>query len=79
MEPRYRAGEIVFVNPTRPPRRGDDVVIQVEVDGELSGYIKEFIQESDDKLVVSQFNPDKKITFRRETVRSVHVIEMASR
>jgi phage repressor protein C with HTH and peptisase S24 domain len=79
MEPRYRPGEIVYVNPSRPARRGDDVVVQVMQSGELSGFVKEFISRDDNKLVVRQFNPKKTLTFRANDVQDVHVIEFATR
>src|SRR5262249_53669401 len=45
MEPRYFAGEAVFVNPRLPVRRGDFVVAQIAVeDGEPPhAYIKRFV------------------------------------
>lgn len=74
MEPRYEAGEVVFVNPNLPVRRGDYVVVQVQVDGEdvPRGYIKRFLRMSDDGLVLQQFNPAKDIRFNKAAVVSVH-------
>jgi phage repressor protein C with HTH and peptisase S24 domain len=79
MIPRYRAGEIAYVNPSRPPRRGDDVVVQVMQAGELSGYVKELIQMTEDRVVVRQLNPEKRFTYKRADVRAVHVIDLATR
>jgi phage repressor protein C with HTH and peptisase S24 domain len=79
MEPRYRSGSIAYVNPSRAPRRGDDVVVQVEEDGELWGYLKEFVGVAHDKLTLLQLNPSKKLVFPTERVRSVHVVHLIER
>jgi len=76
MSPRFRPGETVWVHPGRPPRRGDDVVVQLHVpDGDPpEGYIKEFVSWTPTRLVLRQFNPDREIEFEREQVKTVHVI-----
>lgn len=81
MEPRYEPGEIVFVHPRLPVRRGDYVLVQVaqdENDGLIEGFIKKFESISDATLVVSQFNPKKEIRFARNRVRAVHKIVSSS-
>lgn len=47
MEPRYDAGEVVFVNPQAPVRKGDYVVAQIAgKDGEPPlAYVKRFVWE----------------------------------
>jgi phage repressor protein C with HTH and peptisase S24 domain len=79
MEPRYRTGTVVYVNPSRVPRRGDDVVIQVKVREELAGYVKEFVQIAQDKITVRQLNPEKKIVFPLSEIQAVHVVQLAER
>lgn len=76
MEPRYFAGETVYVNPHMPARQGDFVVVQVVEDAEElpSGYIKQFVSMTGDKLRLRQFNPAKDMTFDRARVMSVHKI-----
>lgn len=78
MEPRYYAGEAVFVNPRMPVRRGDFVVIQIKIDEHEAplGYVKRFVSMSDKTLVVEQFNPAKRMEFKRDSVESVHRIIM---
>lgn len=78
MENRYYAGELVFVNPHLPVRRGDFVVIQIKTDEHEPpmGYVKRFISMSDKTLVVEQFNPAKRMEFKRAQVESVHRIIM---
>lgn len=78
MEPRYHAGEAVFVDPTRPVRPKDYVVatIQNEDDGTREVYIKRFIGKDTRRLRLHQFNPDKILVFPIKRVVSVHRIVM---
>ena len=83
MSPRYRPGEMVYVHPIRPPRRGDDVIVQIHPpsdDGSPPwGYIKEFVGWQGNKLVLHQHNPDKRIEFDRDEVVSVHPIILSGK
>jgi phage repressor protein C with HTH and peptisase S24 domain len=78
MEPRYFAGEAVFVNPRLPVRRGDFVVAQIAVDdGEPPhAYIKRFVARDARTLRLEQFNPKKTLAFPVARVISVHRIIM---
>lgn len=82
MSPRYRPGETVFVHPGRPPRRGDDVVVQIrprEEDEPPHGYIKEFVGWTGSKLVLQQHNPSKRIEFDKDAVVSIHPIVLSGK
>lgn len=77
MSPRYEDGEIVYVDTTQTPRRGDYVVVQIDagVEGDAPwGYVKRFVRHNSDELVLAQFNPEKEMTFPHRQVVSVHVI-----
>jgi len=76
MEPRYFAGETIYVNPHMPARQGDFVVVQIIEDPEEppTGYVKQFVSMTGDKLRLRQFNPAKDMTFDRARVMSVHKI-----
>src|SRR5579884_581422 len=65
MEPRYFAGEAVFVNPRLPVRRGHFVVAQIAVqEGEPPhAYIKRFVAREGRLLRLEQFNPKKILEF----------------
>ena len=78
MEPRYFAGEAVFVNPRLPVRRGDFVVAQIAVEeGEPPhAYIKPFVARESRLLRLEQFNPRKTLEFPVGRVISVHRIIM---
>ncbi|MGO8211887.1 helix-turn-helix transcriptional regulator [Rhizobium ruizarguesonis] len=77
MYPRYKSGELVYVHPGKPPRRGDDVIVQIrpsEEDMPPRGFVKELVGYLGDKLVLKQYNPDSRIEFPREDVISIHPI-----
>lgn len=58
MEPRYVAGDPVFVSPTRPVRVGDDVVVQCRTkDGDLLAYVKVVAGRRGAGWVYRQYNP----------------------
>lgn len=81
MEPRYMAGETVFVHPNKPYRKGDYVVVQLHdvdnPDGPPLGYIKRFVAVTPTRLILSQFNPNKELEFERRSVVSIHKIVLA--
>lgn len=81
MEPRFKAGETVWLNPQAPVRAGDDVVVQLrpEADGdEMASYIKEFRSKSSRLLRLWQHNPEdgepKDLEFEIGDVFSVHKV-----
>ena len=71
MEPRYYAGEMLYVNPNRPVTRGCFVAVEL-ADGQC--LIKQFIRRNDDNLVLSQFNPPKEIRLPGAKVKRIYRI-----
>ena len=81
MVPRYEPGETVFVDPHKPVRQGDYVVIQIRPDHDGDpplGFIKRFVSRSDREVVVSQLNPPNGegdlVRFRSDEVMTIHKI-----
>ena len=74
MEPRYEHGQLLFVDPSRPPARGDDVVIQVAFDDAICGFVKRFVSASDETTTCHQFNPDGDLEYPTPYVKAVHLI-----
>jgi phage repressor protein C with HTH and peptisase S24 domain len=78
MEPRYFAGEAVFVNPRRPVRPDDFVVVQVlegnEHDHELHCYVKQYKGQKNGDFLFWQFNPDQEVKFSKSQVSKIHKI-----
>ncbi len=71
MGPRYRAGWLLHVNPFKPPIRGRDVVVYQEGQPVL---IKEFVEWTQDTLVLRQLCPPETIRVSRDQVREVHLV-----
>ena len=80
MEPRFKAGETVWINPHEPVRAGDDVIVQILTDDEsqLESYIKEFRSQSSKVIRLWQHNPEEgeenELTFESAYVFSVNKI-----
>lgn len=70
MLPRFRHGDIVFVEPHRAVRPGDDVVIQIRPDesNTVETWIKEFVGYQGDEIIAKQYNPPKDLVFKRNQV-----------
>jgi phage repressor protein C with HTH and peptisase S24 domain len=75
MEPRYFAGEILYVNPNRPITRNCFVAVEL-ADGQ--GMIKQFLRRSDEHVMLHQFNPPKDIRVPVENVKRIYRITGAS-
>jgi phage repressor protein C with HTH and peptisase S24 domain len=78
MEPRYFAGETIYVHPRLPIRKGDFVVVQVKADDDHEhaplGYVKQFVSMDERRLKLTQYNPAKTLEFPRHSVISIHKI-----
>ena len=76
MEPRFYPGELVYVNPRRPARPGDFVVIQIQTDehDEIQSYCKKLVAREGDEFHMEQFNPPTRIDFPASQVLAVHRI-----
>jgi phage repressor protein C with HTH and peptisase S24 domain len=81
MENRYFAGEVAYVHPGLPVRKGDFVVAQIaDVEGSPPlAYVKRFLSMDDRRLRLEQLNPRKIMEFPSKKVVSVHLILMAGR
>lgn len=84
MEPRYMAGELVFVDPSRPPQIGDHVVVQLapeKIDGDsadqhavTSVLVKRLVKRTADVLRLEQYNPGIEFSVKRDQVAHLHRI-----
>jgi phage repressor protein C with HTH and peptisase S24 domain len=64
MEPRYFAGETLFVHPHKPVRQGDFVVVQLapEVEGGEAEYlVKQFVRQDQKRLQVREYQPKERV------------------
>ena len=72
MEPRYFAGEVIFLHPNRPPRQGDHVVIQEALDGGTAVSVKRFDHQTETHVITTQYNPLAEVKFDRKTITAIH-------
>ncbi|WJW80518.1 XRE family transcriptional regulator [Bartonella sp. TP] len=79
MSPRYEEGEIAYIDPLHPIRRGDYVVVQLKDNGSDAphAFIKRYLFKTEYELVLEQFNPPKRIKFPLGQVISMHYVAMA--
>jgi SOS-response transcriptional repressor LexA len=79
MEPRYFAGETVFVNPRLPISKGAFVVAQIAAgpEGAPHAYVKRFVSQDARRLRLEQYHPKKILEFPSAKVVSVHRIIMS--
>jgi phage repressor protein C with HTH and peptisase S24 domain len=77
MEPVYEAGDLIYVDPHRPPRAGRDVVIQLVAkgpDGEERYFLKRLVRRSGNKWRLKQFNPEKEFALDDKDIAAVHLV-----
>ena len=77
MEPRYFAGELLFIDPHRPPTKGCFVVVQLKPESDGSppfGFVKQFMSQDNEFVYLRQYNPENKIRIPTDHVVSIHRI-----
>ena len=77
MEPVYEAGDLVYVDPHRPPKAGRDVVIQLAAKspgGEERCFLKRLVRRAGGKWRLKQFNPEKEFVLDEKDVVAVHLV-----
>lgn len=77
MEPRFYQGDLLYVDPIRPARSGDDVLVELKParPGEPGpAYIKQLVTQTPLRVVLRQFNPAKEIIIPGERILRVSKI-----
>lgn len=77
MEPRFEAGEVGIVDPRRPVRSGDYVLVQLnggESDDVVSVLAKRLVRQNAREIVLEQFNPAVSFSVPKSKVTRVHRI-----
>ncbi len=72
MAPMHRAGELRFVNPSRPAAPGDSVIVYEQADGRTQAFIKLFERRDADWIICRQYKPPSEIKFARNRVVAIH-------
>jgi phage repressor protein C with HTH and peptisase S24 domain len=71
MSPRYEPGFTLYVNPFKPPRPGNGVVVYKTNDSVL---VKRFKAITPDELIVEQLNPPQELRIPRTEIAHIHLI-----
>lgn len=77
MEPRFFAGEIGIVQPSRPAAPGDYVVVQLnngETDDVITVLVKRLVRRTSAEVVLSQHNPELTFSVPAHCVARIHRI-----
>ena len=74
MDPAYCHGDMAYVHPGVPPRRGDDVLIYRMVNGEWAAMIKKLTGWNEKSWKVRQHNPPKEFSLNRQEWPHLNVI-----
>jgi phage repressor protein C with HTH and peptisase S24 domain len=81
MSPRYRPGEMVWMDPNKPLKRGDDVLVRLNdaKTAQTIGIIREFVAWQDRELVLTLSDRIGAERYSSNEVISVHPIVFCSR
>jgi len=71
MSPAFEPGYVLHVDPTRPVKPGDNVVIQT-ADGQA--FIKRLVRRTERVVICEQFNPRQPMEFKPAKVRAIHMV-----
>ena len=76
MEPRYYPGEVVYLNPSRPPNPGDFVLVTVKEPGFPApiGYIRQYLGEDPVHIRVRLLNPKAEHLIARQNLVAMATI-----
>ena len=77
MEPRYYAGELVYIHPGKPVTTGAFVLVQLKPEGEGEtprAFMKRLVRRTATKVTFEQFNPPKEFDIKASDILSMHRI-----
>lgn len=71
MFPAFEPGHLVWVDPMRPIRAGDTVIVQL-TDGQA--FIKRLKRRTEKALICEQWNPAIEVRYETKKVKSLHLV-----
>lgn len=74
MEPRYNSGDILYVDPTLTPMKGDDAILLFQLEGRFVGIIREIVEVGEMQISVKDLKSNKTVNFSLIELYEVHVI-----
>jgi transcriptional regulator with XRE-family HTH domain len=76
MAPMYRPGQLLFINPYKPPKQGNGIVILLKTN-EIK--IKEYVGEKKKGLIVREYAPQKRDSLiPHDAIQSIHAVAGAT-
>lgn len=76
MAPRFEIGWLLLINPSRPVRKGDNVVIQIRQPGQTTvhSFLALFEDKTPSRLAARQLNPSQRLEWTLDEVQAIHRI-----
>lgn len=75
MSPALEPGWVLFVDPHRPAKPGDNVIIQM-TDGQA--LVKRLVRRTERAIICEQFNPKQPVEFKPSKVKAIHLVVLIS-
>ena len=50
------------------------MVVQLQANGRVHAIVKQFVEMTDDEVILKQHNPDKELRHLRSTVAAIHLV-----
>ncbi len=73
MEPKFEAGDLIFIDSHKAPRPYDYVVIELQNEvGEREAFIKRYLGQKGNHVVCLQYNPHKERYYPLAAVVKLH-------
>lgn len=74
MEPRYFPGDLIYINPNKPARSGDVVVVQSKLEeyAHIEATLGVYIKKTDGNIVIQKYNPPAEIVVKSSPATIIH-------
>jgi phage repressor protein C with HTH and peptisase S24 domain len=74
MEPRYFPGDLVYINPNKPPRSGDVIVVQSKYHDEhqIEATIGVYVKKIDGHIIIQKYNPPAEVKIKCNEATIIH-------
>ncbi len=72
MEPKFESGDLLIIDPYRPPQPYDYVVVEYENhDGQIHNFVRRYIRTIADEVILQQFTPLEEQRLRKDQIKSL--------
>lgn len=74
MEPRYKRGDPLYIDPLRPPVEGDDIVIKITDEEGTFTAMRTLTKFGNDTIEITQYNPKKTTVVKIQNIQAIERI-----